>query len=572
MAHLFNKAIYYIENGTDPNVVGLLPTEAVGLAKTEDGSSTWRYDDALPTNKWVLERVIEERICLNTSTPVLTPVDLNNPLVSEVDLWAIANLTTKQRENGTKLVYFVSGDGGSCDVPDYEWTLNGGEVTLSNKRVFNSKTVYVDAGSGSDVTGRRGYREYPFKTLDAAIAVLQDGDLLKVFPGDYTQGVPIATLFNIDCDLGVSWTIATGVRMFRAAAFNTVTTVNWSFDKLLRLVTGQENALDSNVELNINLTVNYLKLLATLSWKTYGKINYKIKETYNCGINTNSQSKPSPIISDVTIDYAYRESLIMTTIRGTSYSVSRMHIKNLKSINSATGYGSSCTIGYYDAADTGDNKQYTTIIDNVTHDDPNIYVTPPAVLSSLPTWGGSAVGTNTGQLVGIQALRSNSILNITINNLISTGNVISLYAGAIFADNSVINISLKGIMKKGIPIYLGTLNHTNTKIKINVDIVCETQPGIIIETNLASSNSIEISGRIVSKYAGTPCITVLAPLQGTLLLKDLTLINDGTVNPIMTSLGSPENVMIQNVTTNSLITDANIIEVGQSIIRNTNYK
>jgi hypothetical protein len=58
--------------------------------------------------------------------------------------------------------------------------------------------------------------------------------------------------------------------------------------------------------------------------------------------------------------------------------------------------------------------------------------------------------------------------------------------------------------------------------------------------------------------------------NGTILLKDLTLINDGTVSPIMCAV--PENVQIQNVTTNSLISDPNIIEVGQSIIRNTNYK
>ena len=57
MAHLFNKGIYYITNGTDPNTLGLVPTNNAGLAKTEDGSSTWRYDDALPTNKWVLDNL-----------------------------------------------------------------------------------------------------------------------------------------------------------------------------------------------------------------------------------------------------------------------------------------------------------------------------------------------------------------------------------------------------------------------------------------------------------------------------------------------------------------------------------
>ena len=80
MAHLFNKGIYYIENGTDPNVIGLVPTEAVGLAKTEDGSSTWRYDDALPTNKWVLDNLDR----YNAHIVATAPYDPLNPLTGWV--------------------------------------------------------------------------------------------------------------------------------------------------------------------------------------------------------------------------------------------------------------------------------------------------------------------------------------------------------------------------------------------------------------------------------------------------------------------------------------------------------
>ena len=162
MAHLFNKGIYYIENGTDPNTLGLVPTNNAGLAKTEDGSSTWRYDDALPTNKWVLETkqihtngtqavpytgvelptapginigdtnstqfndgtVVnytwdgvnwipkfleswgEKRICLNTATPPFTPVDPSNPTIAEVEAWKNANLSLLDQQNGTILTYY----------------------------------------------------------------------------------------------------------------------------------------------------------------------------------------------------------------------------------------------------------------------------------------------------------------------------------------------------------------------------------------------------------------------------------------------------------------------------------
>ncbi len=387
MAHLFNKGIYYITNGTDPNTLGLVPTNNAGLAKTEDGSSTWRYDDALPTNKWVLDNLdkfhsnivatapydpllplsgwvapsspisgntvevkftdgtvanytydgtvwipdfqqtwAEQRICLNTATPpfiqtivtgqqdatisfnfdgnpfditsfkinstellsgainiydgggnyvytnqlvplfnaymgtngytgtlnddidnnleiyfenltgmtslvffeiitneggnvntysatsplisVSIPADLNNPLVSEVDAWAIANLTLQQRENGTQLVYFVPGDGGSCDVPDYEWTLNKGSqlVTLSNKEEKTNAITYVDNIKGSDIIGKKQYPNFPFKTFNSAAATLVDGDWLQYWNTDEsisgTNILPTLTKYNFDFGKG----------------------------------------------------------------------------------------------------------------------------------------------------------------------------------------------------------------------------------------------------------------------------------------------------------------------------------------------------------------------------------
>ena len=80
MAHLFNKGIYYIENGTNPNTLGLVPTQNVGLAKTEDGSLTWRYDDALPTNKWVLDNLDR----YNAHIVATTAYDPLNPLAGWV--------------------------------------------------------------------------------------------------------------------------------------------------------------------------------------------------------------------------------------------------------------------------------------------------------------------------------------------------------------------------------------------------------------------------------------------------------------------------------------------------------
>jgi len=62
--------------------------------------------------------------------------------------------------------------------------------------------------------------------------------------------------------------------------------------------------------------------------------------------------------------------------------------------------------------------------------------------------------------------------------------------------------------------------------------------------------------------------------NGTISLKDLQLINDGTVPPIMINPlnAQVQEVKIMNVKSNSLIVDANITEIGEFIVRNINYK
>lgn len=82
----------------------------------------------------------EKRICLNTATPAFTPADPNNPTLTEVEAWKNANLSLLDQQNGTILTYFVDGDGGSCEDPDFIWVLNKGSelITLLKNRVKQS--------------------------------------------------------------------------------------------------------------------------------------------------------------------------------------------------------------------------------------------------------------------------------------------------------------------------------------------------------------------------------------------------------------------------------------------------
>ena len=56
MSHIKNKGIFYVANGTDPNILGITPTSNLGLCKTQDGTKEWNYNDTLaPGSKWVLK-------------------------------------------------------------------------------------------------------------------------------------------------------------------------------------------------------------------------------------------------------------------------------------------------------------------------------------------------------------------------------------------------------------------------------------------------------------------------------------------------------------------------------------
>jgi hypothetical protein len=73
----------------------------------------------------------------NLITTIVSPVDPNNPTIIEVEAWKNANLSLLDQQNGTILTYFVPGDGGSCEDPDFVWVLNKGSqlITLLKNRV-----------------------------------------------------------------------------------------------------------------------------------------------------------------------------------------------------------------------------------------------------------------------------------------------------------------------------------------------------------------------------------------------------------------------------------------------------
>jgi hypothetical protein len=527
----------------------------------------------------------ESKIDLTTELPLLTPLDTNNPTTTEVQAWATANLTGTDLTNGTQLIYNTP-SGGDVANPDYTWTVNDGVVTLSNKRVFNTKTVYVDAGSGSDVTGKRGYRDFPFKTLNAGITATLEGDLLYVFPGDYIQSTPITRWINIHCESGVDWLLQSN--LINTADFALAKIVNWKFDRLRQVTYGQYSTRPLNTLGGYNLTINTAEkvLFYNATKNRTVKVNKSINSAFGIQSINATDAQGTNEIENAEWDYTQGSLNPFFNSQNSNNAQISFYCKNLRTVNSLSA--NSPSIGYYFGSDIGTNKSIITVVDNIINTDPTIYsIAPAGPLHPTPDsiWRGTSGGTNQGLLCNVKdGVRNNTTFNLTLNNVLSTG--FGVFNG--FPNNpqnATIYIKISGVFEKGIPLTTGQFNLTqNCKMVYELDVECYTSMGVYISfysdgvalNDIHPSNTIIITGRIKTRQPGMSCISIGTGsaasnnTNGTILLKDLTLINDGTESPIM--CGVQENVVIQNVKTNSLITDVNIVEVGEAITRNSNYK
>ncbi len=546
--------------------------------------------------------VFESESLINTIT---FPADLNNPTTEEVEIWADANLTQHQKDNGTQLTYYVDGDGGSNESPDFVWTLNKENgITLSNKRVFNSKTVYVDAGSGSDVTGKRGYREFPFKTLDAAIPECKSGDTLYVFPGDYTSTVQAIVPFNIYCEYGVNWDMTTALYN-NSLILDTVIPLQWKFHYLYSSNT-------SGTGWTMYSGINYISFIAdTLENMCIGfhgiRCFYDITNSINSTVRPGSwhstavSSAPSQVVN---IKNVFKNKSVLPFVAPFTSIVDPMGkdntqlLVNVENINiEKLSWQGIYALGFF-VRDAGINKNYTYKNKNI-----NFYPEVTYDATPSPFAGDNAWKINRGDDANHTAwfregFTNGTTINFEVDNYRGTGNGVAIQhwnwdgLGIHPTKQRILNIKLKGYWEKGIPVCLawnGFLDCTNctknTIVNIDLDVVCDTSPGVMFSftSGCHQSHKFNISGKITTKSAGMPCIilnsTTNTPsgniqTNGTITLKDLLLINDGTVPPLMINPTNAQvqNVQVQNVKSNSLIVDANITEVGESIVRNINYK
>lgn len=256
------------------------------------GPTLYTYDTV--NNTYVsfneVQDAIEAIIDLTTS---LSPLDTNNPTTAEVQAWATANLTGTDLTNGTQLIYNAP-SGGDAANPDYTWTVNNGVVTLDNKVEKTNGVVYIDTVLGSDVTGRKNYPEYSYKTFTNAITQLVDGDLLRyINTGGTISGVnilPTNTKYNFDFGDG-DITLASGGNAFIGSQNFTDTTrkditiKSDGFFTSNKTIGAFRNG-EINVELNKWITTSY-------AFASKDNVNIKVNDLISTNLATFGYFSPT---------------------------------------------------------------------------------------------------------------------------------------------------------------------------------------------------------------------------------------------------------------------------------------
>lgn len=563
------------------------------------------YDGSFKTivENWLTTNGFEGEVILDLDNQILILQHVRGGTIEAVYGYSEDGDSYEDTYTSSELA-MIPGDGGDCDNPDFTWTLNdSSEITLDYKRTFNTKTVYVDAGSGSDITGKRGYRNFPFKTLNAALAAIQDGDTLHVFPGDYVSSVTVTKLFNIYCEIGVNWDMT--VILLPATGLNNSLRLKWKFDKLYSSNASQlqwNNIKGINfIDIEINELQNIQIGLGA------SESNFKIKKlsqgaTIDCNSFHRTDTTVSSPHNSIIIDHLTRinDLTSQTPIRSVNTNFADMNVEiNNIHIEGDTGTAGGIITVLFPGIDNGTHKNITAKINNCRYYPTTIYDSTPNPIWQDPrtAWFAGANAVSNQVFWCRQGVTNYTNLNYTLKNYRGTAHGFMMYGYHFDTYSSsptqqrIVNVKIQGYWEKGIPVSLHWFNNfsecqpENTIINIDLDVICDTSMGVAFwcSTGIHESNRFNISGKIVSKSAGMPCITIssIAPpttgniqTNDTITLKDLLLINDGTVPPVMINPtdAQVQNVQIQNVKSNSLIIDTNITEVGESIVRNINYK
>jgi hypothetical protein len=579
-----------------PSVAGV----NIGDTKTVQFSDGTVVNYTWNGTAWVKDfdaECFEERICLNTATPAFTPLDVNNPITAEVQAWKNANLTLQQQTNGTILTYFVTGDGGSCEQPDFTWTLNKGSelITLDNKREYNGRVHYI-ADKGNDAQALVGYSHNPYKDFYTTLsnANFLNGDVAHVRKGNFisTTEIPVINK-DIKVYLEEGSIIESAGGHFLGVnnltyVYNSADTSNISVQgsgEIIHRPTSLTRMfyLPYNSDLNVKLKKLTLLAGSNQAWGISLRNRKAIVHVDEVVANNNKlvcsfdswttlPNSELPSVRDVFIktikvtNQTSRANIIrIQPSNMADNSIDNIHVDNIyfdnTNILSGTLYFQSNMIS--DINNYVVNATFDNIVNNRLPLPAYIGYFVPSSIGSELALGGQ--GTNSFKY-------NNFLMNLLVNNVVSNASIVAL--SFMRYNNSNIKITVKNGVSTTVPFYIGgpTLEN-NTTINLNMNLEAKTSPvGIFVYGSIDATSKIKITGTYKTLHPGVATFQIASgSISDALILENCSLINDGTVPNITTNSTTPITIICKNVYMNSLTLDPNINLVG-TFYQNINYK
>jgi len=452
----------------------------------------------------------------------------------------------------------------SCNV-SYLYMFNcstGAWELFKTPNIYTAgKTLFVDEVTGNDATAKKGCPTCAFKTIDAALQMIEEGDLLKVMPGNYSSNLSIAKTFNIYCENGVNWELKNKLLITNAGKrFNKM---SWRFDRLYSnsFISNAGGDTITQIEIFANEIENIL---------IGGGGNNEVINISRCiGCMTGAESKLPNTQSTININN------LTSTTNGSIFnynsfgidapnSSTSINVNNLNVTHSSSSWGGVFNFDY----GSGGRRLYNLHISNANYYPQSQYLSAPVQFSDIAAWG--LGGENTLIYLG-EALRDSSIVNVNLENYKGIGHGVHINSYNA-RDNQTLYINIKGIFQKGVPVSLTQIyqNSSNYKIIIDLDVECFDGAGILLGMgymDLHNTNRIIIRGRI--KTHNYSCIEINGTTSTNIILENLTMVNLGGINSIVSA--SPTNIIVKPGCSSNVATSANVTQLGTGIYVDPNF-
>lgn len=424
------------------------------------------------------------------------------------------------------------------------------------------KTLFVDEVTGNDATAKKGCPTCAFKTIDAALNVISDGDLLKVLAGNYVNNISANSSFNIECDNGVNWEIK--AKLINPSPTRKLNRMAWKFDRIYS--NNYFNAFGSDTLVKMDIFANEVNNVGIGS----GSINETvvINKCIDCktGIYSSSPNAISNVqIKNMTSTKTYGVANFNSFPVQARNSSTNVEVDNINIRHSSSAWQGVFNFDY----NQGGSRKYNLLLHNVLFYPTNQYSILPPLYSSKSAYG--LDGDNTLVYIG-NSLLDSTIANIEIDNYKGSGHavVVNGYGNTI---GQTLFVKIKGTFYKGIPFSIEALNQSsiNTKIVVDLDVDCYDGIGVLLGIdNFADANStssITITGKI--RTHNNPCIVLQGGLNGRVFLENLALTNIGGTYSIESN--SSQNVVVKPNCVSNLAPTANITQLGSSILVDSNF-